>query len=142
MTTLPQGLDEFVGLWRIERRIDDRMLGLSGIFAGTAEFTSDAQGLICSEEGMLSYGSAEPLPATRRYLWRMAGGRVEIRFEDERPLVGFALNTPQPHDRHFCEPDSYDAAFDFARWPEWSSTWKVRGPRKDYRMVSSYFRVI
>jgi len=32
----------------------------------------------------------------------------------------------------------YHVAYDFSRWPEWQSEWRVKGPRKDAVITSRF----
>ena len=41
---------------------------------------------------------------------------------------------------HDCLPDFYEVSYNFTHWPEWRSIWRVRGPKKDYTMISDYRR--
>ena len=129
-------LSDFTGRWTLARTIDDRLTGQAGRFTGTASFTPDGAGLSYEEEGILSLGTAPPMHATRRYLWRQDGPRIAVCFPDGRAFHDFAPGTAEA--AHWCDPDSYRVAYDFARWPDWTATWEVTGPRKDYRMVSRY----
>ena len=47
-----------------------------------------------------------------------------------------------PDALHHCDPDMYNVSYDFTRWSQrkkqWRSVWTVLGPRKDYKMLSSY----
>ena len=80
------------------------------------------------------------MQAERRYLWREAGARVEVFFEDGRPFHSFDPDEPRPAADHWCDPDSYSVHYDFSTWPAWTSEWQVSGPRKDYTMHSAYRR--
>lgn len=139
-------LADFAGTWRLMRWIEDRRAGLKGQLDGHAHFACDAEGLVQDEGGTLRLGTAPPLHATRRYLWRAgAGGRIEVRFADGRAfhdfvLPGVAPGGTTPRAAHPCGGDLYRVRYDFARWPDWSAEWRVSGPRKDYRMVSHYTR--
>lgn len=134
-------LTDFTGLWRLERRITDRLdtpKPSNGRFTGVARFTRDGDGLRLTEEGRLELGAAQ-FKATRVYLWHADGDAIAVRFEDGRPFHRF---TPQgaPDSAHWCDPDDYRVTYDFARWPVWTSEWRVTGPRKDYVMRSEYRR--
>lgn len=130
-------LADFAGMWRLERRIADA-LGPPGRFSGVARFTRDADGLHLTEEGRLDLGKAS-FKATRAYLWRADGDAIAVLFADGRAFHRF---TPQgaADSAHWCDPDQYDVTYDFTRWPVWTSAWRVRGPRKDYVMQSTYRR--
>ena len=138
--TGPAGLSDFAGTWHVSRTIEDRAAGRDGRFVGTARFDPDGPGLLYTEEGHLTFPGAQPLLATRRYLWRPDGpGRIAVLFADGRPFHDFGPD--QPEARHWCDPDTYDVTYRFARWPEWESVWQVAGPRKSYVMTSHYTRV-
>jgi hypothetical protein len=134
----PRELADFAGRWRIARRIEDTRAGLAGRLEGLAEFRPGAGGLTCDERGELRYGTAPPMPATRRTLWRAgAPGRIAVFFDDGRPFHDFALG-PAAEAAHDCPPDRYLVAYDFSRWPAWQVRWRVAGPRKDYLSITDY----
>ena len=133
-------LADFEGAWRLTRRIEDRLAGQTGHLEGVARFTRDADGLIYSETGTLRLPDQPEMQAERRYLWREAGTRIEVFFEDDRPFHAFDPADPRPAAEHWCDPNSYAVRYDFSAWPDWSSEWQVTGPRKDYMMHSQYCR--
>lgn len=137
---MPDRLASFEGRWRVARNVTDHADGPDARFEGEAVFLADGQGLTYEETGKLTLAGLRPVVATRAYLWRDAGpGRIAILFPDGRPFHAFAL-APAAEDAHFCDPDRYCVAYDFARWPDWSATWQVTGPRKNYTLVSRYAR--
>ncbi len=130
-------LADFVGCWRIAREIEDRLSATTGRFQGTAEFVPAAEGLAYREQGVLTLGDATPLTAERCYLWRAGPeGRIIVDHGDGRPFHDF--HPAGPDARHLCGADDYAVRYDFGDWPCWRADWTVRGPRKDYRMVSHY----
>ena len=129
-----RGLTDFAGLWTLDRAISHAS-GPEGQFKGQAQFSWRGDGLDYVEEGTLTLGASAPLTATQRYRW--APG-LTVYFEDGRlfhqvPPGGGAAS-------HWCAPDQYDGRYDFTDWPRFTVTWTVKGPRKDYRMVSRYAR--
>ncbi|MFD0979700.1 DUF6314 family protein [Tropicimonas aquimaris] len=130
-------LEDFAGLWRLERRIDDHRAGVVMRLDGEARFTPRDAGLDYSETGTLIAPGAPPLQATRRYRWMAQGSDIEVFFEDGRPFHAFRPGGA-PSASHWCDPDSYRVAYDFSAWPAWSSRWSVDGPRKNYTMQSWY----
>lgn len=129
-------LADFEGVWRIARRIVAAG-GAGARFFGQAEFSADMSGLVCAETGELRVEGRPPIMADRRYLWRRgAAGGIEVLFADGRPFHRFDPAAGTPCARHDCAPDVYVVRYDFRRWPVWSSRWRVRGPRKDYAMVT------
>lgn len=132
-------LSDFDGEWRLERVIEDAH-GPDARFVGAARFAPDGEGLRYTEDGTLTLAGQTPVAASRSYLWRMDGeGRITMSFPDGRPFHDFH---PE-HDaeaEHWCPPDLYRVAYVFGAWPDWSASWTVSGPRKEYRLVSRYSR--
>ncbi len=132
-------LGAFAGHWRIERRIDDLRAGAEGRLSGEAWFRPVPGGLDYAETGILTLGTAPPMTASRAYRWREgAGEMIEVRFQDGRFFHRFQADDPTPAAEHSCDPDRYAVRYDFRRWPEWRTEWRVVGPRKDYAMVTDY----
>lgn len=134
----PGDLRDFAGSWLLRRVIADARAGAEGRMEGQAIFRADRDGLVCDEEGQLSYGGGAALVATRRYLWRSPARRwIAVSFADGRPFHGFALGA-SAEAVHICGPDRYEVCYDFTRWPDWRAVWRVAGPRKDYVSVTDY----
>ena len=76
------------------------------------------------------------MQAERRYLWRED---LTVWFEDGR----FFHQVPAEGGEtgHWCDPDQYDVTYHFNDWPDFQVVWRVKGPAKDYRMVSHYTRI-
>lgn len=129
-------LADFEGDWRLDRVIEDSRAGVTGHLTGQACWRPGQGGLILTETGELRYGEGAPMRAARRYLWRSEAGGVAVYFEDGRPFHWFSADAPAAH--HDCPPDDYRVAYRFDDWPNWTATWDVTGPRKEYRMVSRY----
>ncbi|WP_136441255.1 DUF6314 family protein [Pacificoceanicola onchidii] len=139
---MTQGLTirDFAGLWTYERFIDDRTGLGEGHGKGEAIFTEVAGEMRYDESGTLSFAATPEMKNTRRYLWRPAARGADVFFDDGRPFHSVDLGQGKPQAAHWCDPDQYDVTYDFSRWPEWSSTWVVKGPRKDYKMTTTYRR--
>lgn len=131
-------LASFIGGWSIARRIDDRRTGGQGLFTGAAEFRSGPEGVSYHEDGILTLGTAAPMRGTRDYVWREAGGAIEVWFADGRFFHRFVPDGGEARAEHDCAPDHYAVRYDFQAWPLWRSVWRVTGPRKDYEMVSDF----
>ncbi|MDA7424513.1 DUF6314 family protein [Thalassococcus lentus] len=129
---MPVELSDFFGEWRIDRDIRQHSGG-AGRFEGTAVWTPEAGGAVYTETGFLSLPGQGRFQAERSYVW---DHDLRVCFDDGRffhqvpPKGGEAA--------HWCDPDQYDASYDFDSWPNWSCTWRVQGPRKDYTMISRY----
>ncbi|WP_289155372.1 DUF6314 family protein [uncultured Salipiger sp.] len=128
-----RGLEAFIGEWRLEREIREASGG-SGRFEGVARWVPEDEGALYVETGELVLPSGR-FAAERRYRW---GADLSVWFEDGR----FFHQVPAEGGEtgHWCDPDQYDVRYDFSDWPQWQVRWQVRGPRKDYSMVSRYAR--
>jgi len=127
-------LADFEGRWQMKRRIvqaDGTVARLQGV----ADWQPVSDGLVCEERGLLQVMDQPPLEAQRRYLWRED---LSVLFDDGRyfhqvPAYGGTCD-------HWCDPDQYDGRYEFGLWPVWRCIWQVRGPRKDYVMMTEYRR--
>lgn len=134
------GLSDFIGRWRVERRVEDRLAGGILEFAGEAVFAPDAGGLLYSEQGELCLADGQRVQAGQAYRWREEGGLIAVDFEDGRAFHSFDPAARQIQAQHWCDPDDYAVRYDLSDWPDWQTRWRVRGPRKDYVMTSRYSR--
>ncbi len=127
-------LKDFEGEWRVLRRISNAD-GPDSRFDGRAVWTAGEDGLHYLETGHLSISGHKPFEAERRYFW---APDLSVYFDDGRffhqvPATGGATG-------HWCDPDQYDGDYDFTGWPAFKVQWSVKGPRKNYTMVSEYCR--
>lgn len=127
---------DFEGEWQVTRRIEDALSGQDGRFEGVARFERESGGLLYSERGVLRMGDVS-MEAERVYHWRAGDAGIEVFFDDGRFFHRIGVGGEAAH---WCDPDQYDVVYTFGSWPEWSSRWRVLGPRKDYVMVSEYRR--
>jgi hypothetical protein len=134
----PAALSDFAGRWRLTRRIEDRVTGRPGRFAGEARLTPDGAGLRYEERGLLWLGDGGPLAAARVHLWRPDGDGVAVLFADGRPFHGFRPRGLAPGTEHRCGADLYRVVYDLRAWPAWEARWTVAGPRKDHDILSAY----
>ncbi len=140
MARIPD-LEQFQGDWVLTRIIKDSLSGAEGHLTGRAEFTPMQDGAyLYREEGELNYGDQTPMAATRKYIWTPSEDGIAVLFEDERPFHTIETEKLMPDATHHCDPDLYHVSYDFTSWPSWRAAWRVVGPKKDYRMMSSYSR--
>lgn len=143
MQTAIHPRDRFRGNWSLYRHIFDLDSQWLGKFEGHAELSDSEYGLDYFEEGYLQFGGLHAIQATRRYLWSFPSDqRVDVAFEDGKAFHHFLPDEPRTEATHFCDPDTYDATYDFTNWPIWRVEWRVEGPKKDYRMVSVYAPIV
>lgn len=125
-------LDDFVGVWVMERRITQSD-GSQARLNGQARWTPHEGGLSYAESGYLEMPGQKPVLAERRYHWDAA---LNVYFDDRRlfhqvPASGGSVS-------HWCDPDTYEGLYDFGAWPSFEVSWVVSGPRKDYHMHTIY----
>ena len=132
----------FRGHWFIKRDILDLDSEWLGRLEGHADFADLGGGALhYREEGRLRFGGLEDVQASRDYRWQIhPSGRIDVSFADGRDFHSFDFAYGRAEASHFCDPDLYEVAYDFSRWPSWRAEWRVEGPRKDYRMVTIYTR--
>lgn len=135
-----KALRDFEGHWRLARRLHDRKTGLDGLLTGQAGFWLDGDGLLYEERGKLHLPDRAPMTATRRYRWREAEGGIRVLFDDGENFHCFDHGI-DARATHHCGEDRYLVRYAFAEWPHWRAIWSVKGPRKDYRLVSDYWPV-
>lgn len=127
-----KSLQDFIGDWLIERDIRP-VDGPQAHFTGRATWQPEVGGALYTETGQLHMPGQGTFEAERKYRW---DNDLRVFFQDGR---FFHVVPSQGGDSaHWCDPDQYDASYDFENWPLWSCRWRVKGPRKDYEMISRY----
>lgn len=128
----PRVLSDFEGQWRLRKTITSK-IGPDAEFDGTAHWTPAENGLRYSETGKLRLGDQAQVTAMRSYHWDVD---LNVSFDDGR---FFHRVPPQGGETgHWCPPDQYDVTYDFRDWPRFRVIWTVKGPAKDYVMISDY----
>lgn len=131
-------LSDLEGRWRVTREITDHRAGLTGHFVGDAVWSTADDGLIQTEAGVLTYGTAPPMQATRRYLWQGQGTDLAVLFEDGRPF--HTVPAAGAEALHDCPPDIYRVRYWFDGTDAFTTQWDVTGPRKDTRLLTKFTR--
>ena len=142
MTVKHLSLQDFLGEWEITKSIQDNTGQSSGNFSGMARFTNHDDGTALYHEiGTLELIKGQSMKAERRYRWlQETNGQITVQFQDGRPFHSIDVNETNPIGHHSCDPDTYEVLYNFSDWPNWRSTWRVTGPRKDYIMQSRFQR--
>jgi len=135
-------LADFKGRWHLSRQIFDDAQRVTGHFKGEAVFLPEGDGLRYVETGTLFMPGQTPMTATQSYLWGADGGGnsgvIDVLFADGRAFHSIDLSADRATADHHCAPDDYHVSYDFSRWPDWSSHWRVSGPRKAYELRNSF----
>ena len=131
---------DFEGSWQISRQITDFRIVESGTLEGEVTFTPHAQGLLYTERGTLRFAGGAPMAAERSYIWSFTDTDVFVAYADGAPFHSFPMTGGPEATPHLCGEDMYRGTYSFVRFPDWKVTWSVKGPRKDYRSVTTYQR--
>jgi hypothetical protein len=127
------------GTWQLSRTVS------GWNFHGSAVFRAEgANELQYEENGILAKPDHADTQASRRYIYRYEADRIIVYF-DERPARIFEIldlkrapnGTWEAEAEHACDPDHYASRYAFGPDTIMISH-AVRGPRKDYEMVSNY----
>ena len=146
-----------LGVWNVERLIEDYHCGESGVFAGSvavcqldrelslkpeAEASPPPRRQAASyhETGTLRWPGTELACARRLLLADIGESRAALRFADGRHFVDVDLCTGECEVRHDCGDDVYHIKFRVQSADCYEERWEVKGPDKDYRADGTYRR--
>ncbi|WP_337997304.1 DUF6314 family protein [Oleispirillum naphthae] len=137
-----------LGNWMIERDIRPK-----GSFSGTASFLSTGDATMAyAEEGTLTLNDGATMLGERRHTYRLHEDGIEVLFADGPNTGEHFVDILFPSDpeadwplcsgdTHYCLKDTYKAMFCFDTEDEFSITYTVCGPEKDYVSHSVYRRI-
>lgn len=128
----PRRLGDFEGAWFYTREVVEDGGPLAQVM-GRAVWTAQGTGLRYTETGEMRLPGHAPMRVERSYHWDVDLGVffADGRFFHHVPRNGGGV-------AYWCDPDQYDGCYEFKDWPAFSMTWRVQGPRKDYRMTTTY----
>lgn len=126
---------DLLGTWTLQRQVDDRLGGEVRAVEGSATLALVADGHVrWSEEGTMRWSGGEvPVSRTLDVVRRDAGWVV--LFADGREFHQWSVGAPVDHP---CGADHYRGLVDMPGPDRWRVTWVVRGPAKDYTMVTEH----
>jgi len=151
---VPDTVGYLLGSWRVERRIEDRLSSLTGLFVGSATVTgapgppddpkpsTEAPLVYYREVGTLRW-DAHDIPSGRILVVIPSefGGAV-LRFPDGRHFVDIDLRYGWSDARHVCGDDVYVIDLTVHSQCLYEESWRVRGPHKDYTAHAIHERAI
>ncbi|KAG9245656.1 flavin-containing monooxygenase-like protein [Calycina marina] len=155
------------GNWKLERSITSHNDSYpSGTLSGTAKFVPrlptgddgpcDVEYLYL-EQGDLSTETGMNFTAKRSYVYRysQATDKLTAWFVKEDTSVDYFFHELEfskgkgdtgwyATSKHWCSPDQYEVEYEFrfkgTNLTEWSQTYQVKGPNKDYTLRSRFLR--
>jgi hypothetical protein len=134
-------LSRLSGTWHFERSIEGH-----GSMKGVATFTPARSGeLAYREEGDLQLESGGEVRAQREYFYRQRGDGFAVFFKETPPRLfhevhlGGVAGVLKGSVDHMCGQDHYLSTYEFQPGARFVIRHVVRGPRKDYTIVTSYF---
>lgn len=130
------------GRWQMQRKTVDHVAGQTFHLDGICTFEPDGGAVLQRETGVLRLESGQTFSAEQSYIWRFSVKQVELFFNDKRPFLTLKRPFSLCDSLHLCGEDTYVAQYDFRESSQWSSTWHVTGPRKNYVMSNDYIRVL
>lgn len=147
---VPDALAFLAGTWRIERRITDHALAVSGSFTGLARWVPSAAGLAhaelaCAElayteQGELSFNGHRGT-ASRSLSYRgRPDSTADVLFADGRYFYHLDPRAGRWQARHDCGRDVYELSARRLGAGSFEEHWRVRGPGKDYEIMTTLVR--
>ncbi len=131
----PRGLEDFVGRWRFRRRIEGRSGAPGRLFDGIARFSPVPGGLAYEESG-----EAWPERRATRLTWHAVADGAELRFADGSDFHHLDLTHPVATAWHESDGRRHELSYNFTRWPEWRTIWRLRDAASDTTMITDYRR--
>ena len=130
------------GVWRIDRSLLDQTQSICGRMLGQACFSPDGASLEYREEGELTFGRHRGRAEQNyRYGFPDGDGTASVLFADGRLFHALDLSTGHTIVTHPCPPDVYRGRFTVLSESRWTSSWRIKGPRKNQRILTHYMRI-
>ena len=137
-------LSRLCGRWSFERSIYGH-----GSMTGTATFTPiDNKYVAYREEGTLRLTNGAEVEAEQEYIYGQRQDGFDVFFKENSPRLfqGISLAPSSGAELHggadhLCGEDCYRSTYEFLANGQFVIRHVVRGPCKDYAMVTTYFRL-
>ena len=136
------------GRWSVHRQFEG---SYCGAFQGDANFVPEIGGAPTyryTEQGKLTDGAEQRFDAKQSYRYRLSGGKVEVlKREDAEWIVMHQLDfrddgrIATAGHTHLCGQDHYTAVYRVDLSGSWEVSYRVTGPKKEYRICTKYSRL-
>ncbi len=130
-----------LGRWTLDRRLDDRRDGRSGVVRGRCVLTAEPavpDRIRWSEQGTMLWTDSGAGTPVSRTLWlcRRDAGWLVI-FDDGHDFHPWLVGMPL---HHLCGRDDYTGRIDVLDADHWITRWTATGPAKDYTIETRLSR--
>jgi hypothetical protein len=133
-----------LGLWDVERTVEDHLSGTEGSFLGSAVVVADPLNPATAhyeESGHFHLGTHSG-PATRRLdVLRRDDSTAMLLFTDGRPFVDLDLRNGAWESKHPCAEDLYELSTMVVSLNLVQERWRVRGPETSYDAFTTLRRI-
>lgn len=135
--TSPLEPTDLLGTWTLRRTVHDRLGGETRRVDGTATLTLlDDAHVRWMEEGTMRWsGGVVAVSRTLDVVRHDGRDGWTVLFSDGREFHPWSVGAPVDHP---CGADHYRGLVETAGRDSWTVTWVVRGPQKDYTMVTRH----
>lgn len=133
------------GHWKFKRQISEE-----GSSHGEAHFQNTAWPLTFHyrEDSIFTTTQGADFKTFREYIYRYENGTISVFFIDPPDslfhTLTFDTDNQYPilaHAKHLCDCDTYDATYNFLSPIAFTLTYRVKGPKKDYRIETSFEKI-
>jgi len=142
----PQQLVSFLpGLWKLKRHITHAFPTIESYDAfGEAKFSVLEDNVLLYQEEiqMRHLKTGEVNDGTQEYFYKYEPSLEEWckYFKDGRLFYKLDFFEKEASGAHMCQDDRYEARYLFDSNEKISLTYTVKGPKKDYRLETSYIK--
>jgi hypothetical protein len=138
-------LQSLIGSWAIERRVDDM-----ATLTGSVNFERSAENeAVYHETGTLRLSTGYEAAAERKYIYRQCGDGLAVFFDERPPRLFHMVKLIRDGDgyltgeaEHICADDVYLTDYKFDSDTQFRVRHRVRGPRKDYTIITLYRKIV
>ena len=129
----------FQGDWRFERQVTG-LFSENAFLKGRAVFMDLPKSIQRSYEEQGAYEQqGQEVSFQNSYLYDVPSPQCcRVLFPDGRLFYELSQNVQGL--QHLCGEDHYEGNFEAVSQDLWTLSWYVKGPRKDYEIVTSYIR--
>jgi len=130
---------DILGQWELTRNIKDKLNDKIFNLIGISIFTENNASYVCNETGIIKSDNFQS-KAHQTYSWLLKPKGWEISFLNGNFFHDLELVMCDQQVYHKCNNDIYRGFFKLNLPTDFSVTWNVSGPRKDYQSQSYYIR--